>query len=139
MHATRHRGGQRHVGIGHRFHEVVIAPQPPQQAIEQCKAFAVAMQDCDACKLDEISRHVEGAFDVDRRKAWRFGQAGRHLVFRLALHAPRHVRRRDVMQRQRPCSFTPAVKVSLAVEGDEVHGNCILLISLMNLQARQFD
>lgn len=139
LHAASHRGCLRHVGIAHRYEQVVIGLQPPEQAIEQRKTLALAMQDRDAGKLDEIGRHGERALGLDRRKARRFGQAGRHLVFRLALHVPHHVRWGDVVQRECACGFTPAVEMGLAVQGDEVHGTRILLIPLMNPWARQFD
>ena len=70
MHGLRHRGDSCHIRIGRDDKQVVVAAQPPQQAIEHGKAFAVAMQDRGFCQFDEFGRDVEGAVWRVRAVGW---------------------------------------------------------------------
>src|SRR5712672_2893895 len=49
------------IRIGHAIEQIVIADEPPQQPIEQGKAFGVAMQDRRPRQLNEFCRYVESA------------------------------------------------------------------------------
>ncbi|MEY9646457.1 hypothetical protein ABIF07_002735 [Bradyrhizobium elkanii] len=56
---ARHRVDLGDIGIIGRTEQIVMAAQPPQQAIEQGKAFVTAMQDRGLGELDEFGRHIE--------------------------------------------------------------------------------
>ena len=60
-HGLRHRRDPRHVGIGRDVEQIVMAAQPPQQAIENGKAFGIAVQDRELRQLDEFGGYAEGA------------------------------------------------------------------------------
>ncbi len=53
-HGLGHRGDVGHVRVGRDVEQVVILPQPPQQAIEQGEPLGVAMQDRHLRQFDEI-------------------------------------------------------------------------------------
>ena len=61
VHGLCHGGGLRNVGIISGIEQIVIPAQPPQQPVEQRKAFAIAVQDGGLCQFNEFSGHVEGA------------------------------------------------------------------------------
>ena len=61
LHGLCHGGGLRNVGIISGIEQIVIPAQPPQQAIEQGKALAIAVQDGGLCQFNEFSGHVESA------------------------------------------------------------------------------
>ena len=117
-HRLGHRGDLRDIGIGRDLQQVVMAAQPPQQAIEHGEALGIAMQDRDLRQFDEFGRDVEGAV-VRRFRQRRRGR--RRTVRRVALHAPGHIGRLHVVEHQRARGLAPAVEIGFAVEGDEVH------------------
>jgi hypothetical protein len=72
-HRLGHRGGLRDIRIGGDIEQFVIAPQPPQQAVQDGKTLDIAMQDRDLRQLDELGRDVEGAVRrLERRCGGRF-------------------------------------------------------------------
>jgi len=60
-HGLGHRGDLGYVRIGRDIEQLVIGPQPPQQAIQDCKALDVAMQDRGLRQFNESGGNVEGA------------------------------------------------------------------------------
>ena len=63
----------RDIRIGGDLEQFVIAPQPPQQAIQNGKALGIAMQDRGLRQFDEFGRNVEGAVRrLERRRSGRF-------------------------------------------------------------------
>ena len=71
----RHGGDLGDIGVGRDLEQVVVAAQPPQQAIEQGEPLGVAVQDRDFCQFDESGGHVEGA-------GWRLKRRRRFEQFR---------------------------------------------------------
>ena len=62
-----------YVRIGGDLEQFVIAPQPPQQTVQDCKTLDIAMQDRGLRQLDEFGRNVEGAVRrLQRRCGGRF-------------------------------------------------------------------
>ena len=55
-HRLGHRGDLGDIGIGRDIEQIVMAAQPPQQAIEQGEALGIAMQDRDLRQFDEFGR-----------------------------------------------------------------------------------
>ena len=53
-HGLRHRGDLGHVRIGRDIKQIVVLPQPPQQAIEQGEPLGVAVQDRDTQPVRRI-------------------------------------------------------------------------------------
>ena len=115
-HGLRHRGDLGDIGIGRDLEQVVVAAQPPQEAVEQGEPLGATVQDCDLGQFDELGWDVESAVRRFERLIRRFEQFGR-----VTSHAPCHVGGFDVVQRQRPRRFAPAVEIGFAVEGDVVH------------------
>jgi len=91
-----------------------MVAQPPQQAIEDGEPQGIAMQDRRLRAFDEFAGYVEGT-------AWRFKQKWFGRFGRVALHAPCHLGRFHVVQRQHPRGFAPAIEIGFAFEGDGVH------------------
>ena len=76
-HGLGHRGDLGHVGIGRDIEQIVVLPQPPQQAVEQGEPLGVAVQDRDLRQFDEFGRYVEGAVWRLQRRRRRLEQFGR--------------------------------------------------------------
>ena len=55
------RGNPGYVGVRRDVEQIVLAAQPPQQAIEQGEALGVAVQDRHPGQFDEPGRDIEGA------------------------------------------------------------------------------
>jgi hypothetical protein len=118
VHSLCHCRDLRHVGIGCDCQQIVVAPQPPQQSVENGKTLGSAVQDRGLRQLDEFGGDVEGAVWSFKRCGGRRGLEQFGLV---ALHHPCHIGGFYSIQGQRSRRFTPAFEIGFAIECDEVH------------------
>ena len=118
-HGLGHRRDQRDVGIGGDRQQIVMAAQPPQQAIQDRKPFGVAVQDRGSAPVRRIWPET-----LKVPCGARAACGGRRLrTIRARCLARVHVTSAGVTSFSTSAArrFAPAVEIGFAVEGDEVH------------------